>query len=130
MTARDTTAWIPNSWGTWPARCSSTSRRTSTPGNRMPGTQAGKPTLAWQVSEPSPVLRPKRLSLLDGLSLTTTAEGWTAPLPAPDRCELRDFRVGLVKAVFACTLAVHLSPVTGCPAATDGLDETGPTRTI
>lgn len=50
--------------------------------------------------------------------------------PAPDRCELGDFRAGLVKAVFACTFAKHFSPVTGCPAVTEGLDKTGPTRTM
>jgi hypothetical protein len=47
-------------------------------------------------------------------------KGLAVPLPAPDWCELRDFRAGLVKAVFACTCAVHLSPLTGCPAVTDG----------
>ena len=44
MTARDSTAWIPNSWRMWAARCSSTSRGTPTPGNRTPGTRAGKPS--------------------------------------------------------------------------------------
>jgi hypothetical protein len=36
-------------------------------------------------------------------------KGLAVPLPAPDRCELRDFRAGLVKAVFACTCAMRLS---------------------
>ena len=79
------------------------------------------------MSEPSSVLRPERLSLLDGLSLTTTAEGLTAPLPAPDGCELRDFRVGSVKARLRVYVRRSSSPVTGCPAATDGLVFTSPT---
>jgi hypothetical protein len=54
MTARDSIAWIPNSWGTWGVRCSSTSRRTPAPGSRKtpaPGSRR-RPTPATGLPEP------------------------------------------------------------------------------